>query len=313
MPEVFAPLEALGMTVEINPTPYPMEQDALIAFIGDAWAAVIGAEYVTEEVMEACPGLRMVARTGVGFDRVDLDAATRRGIVVTNTPGANSTAVAELTLGMLLALIRHVVPGHNGVQKGIWRRLMGSQLSDKTLGIIGLGNVGKKVAPRAQAFEMDVIANDIEPDHEFAAAHGIPFVSKEEIYARSDFVTLHTPLTSLTHHLINRETLAAMKPGAFLVNAARGPIVDPEALAEALDSGHIAGAALDVHTVDGYADDCMLGRDNVITTAHVGAATHEALRNTTESVVESIAAVAQGRRPVPVVNAEVWPEQEEET
>jgi D-3-phosphoglycerate dehydrogenase len=287
-PQAFAPLAALGVDVRINTGAYPMDSQALAAYIGDADAAIVGLDHLSADVFAACPKLRIVARNGVGVDNVDLDAATAHGVLITVPYGANSTSVAELALGLLLTLARRVIPTHARVQSGVWRREPGLELSGKTLGIIGLGRIGKRVAVRAQAFEMRVIANDIAPDEAFAAAHGIPFVTREALLAECDVLSLHVPLTPLTHHLINRPALAQMKPGAILINTARGPVIDARALADALDSGHLAGAALDVHTVEGQVEPFLLGRDNLITTTHLGAYTHDSLIKTTIAAVESL-------------------------
>jgi phosphoglycerate dehydrogenase-like enzyme len=157
-----------------------------------------------------------------------------------------------------------IIPHHNRAQHGAWEREIGFELAGKTLGIIGLGRIGKKVAARLQGFEMRIIANDIAPDHEFAARRGIPFVSLDELLADSDVVSLHVPLTPLTEHMINAHTIGKMKRGAVLLNAARGPVVDAAALAAALDSGHIAGAGLDVYTMEWRVDEVFLNRSNVV-------------------------------------------------
>lgn len=306
IPGLFDPLRARGLTLAINSGPYPMPDDALARFVGDAPAALIGMDHVSEGLMAACPALRHVARNGVGMDTVDLDAATRHGVLITAPYGANSVSVAELTIGLLISLARGVVPNHVALQGGAWRRVPGIELSGRTLGIVGLGRIGKRVAVRAQALEMRVIANDIAPDTAFAAERGIPFVEKDELWAQADVVSLHVPLTRLTRHLINADTLSRMQRGALLVNTARGQIVDPAALADALDSGHIGGAALDVHSQEGHADAVMLGRPNVITTTHLGSFTHAALRRTAEAAVSSILEVMSGHCPADAVNPEAW-------
>lgn len=306
-PRLFDPLTARGFIVDINAGPYPLDDHGLAEFIDEAVAAIVGLGQASAEFFAACPDLRIFARNGVGIDNVDLDAATERGVLVTAPLGANSTSVAELTIGLLVTLVRRVIPNHNRVQQhDIWKREAGVELAGKTLGIIGLGRIGKKVATRALAFEMQVIANDIEPDTAFASAHGIPFVSKEELYSQADVVSLHVPLTPLTHHLLNEETIAQMKSGAYLVNTARGRVVDPAALATALDRGHIAGTALDVHSEEGQIDEPLRGRSNVITTTHLGAYTRAALRRTAELAMQSIIDILEGRRPEGLMNPAAW-------
>lgn len=306
IPGLFDPLRALGLAVDVNPGPYPLDEAGLARFVAAAPAALIGMDPVSEAFLAACSTLRHVARNGVGMDTVDLDAATRRGVLVTAPYGANSTSVAELTIGLLIALARGILPNHYALQQGKWRRLPGMELAGRTLGIVGLGRIGQRVAVRAQALEMRVIANDIAPDLAFAAAHDIPLVEKDALWPQADVVTLHVPLTRLTRGLINQETLGQMRPGALLINTARGLIVDPLALSDALDRGHIGGAALDVHSEEGHADDVMLGRPNVITTTHLGSFTHAALRRTAEAAVSSIIEVMAGRCPADAVNPAAW-------
>lgn len=303
-PAAFTPLEALGITVRFNAGDYPMSAPALAACIGSAEGAIVGLDTLSETVFAACSTLEIVARNGVGLDNVDLDAATRHGVLVTAPIGANSTSVAELAFGLMIAVARRVVANHNRVQAGTWQREIGVELSGKTLGIIGLGNIGKRVAVRARAFEMRVLAHDIAPDYAFTQQHGIEFVPRQRLLNESDVVSLHVPLTELTHHMINRETLAQMKPGAFIINTARGAVIDSAALADALDSGHVAGAGLDVHTVEGQIDSVLRARENVITTTHLGAYTDGALLKTTKAAVESLAAYFQHKTPFGLVNPE---------
>ncbi|MBK9126098.1 MAG: phosphoglycerate dehydrogenase [Chloroflexi bacterium] len=309
-PESFAPLRDRGIVVRVNDGHYPMDVLALAQFVGTAEAAIIGLDDISSAFFDACPALRIVARNGVGMDNVDLSAANRRGILVTAPLGANSTSVAELAIGLTIALARHVVPTHNRVQRGEWRRTQGMQLSGKTFGIIGLGRIGKKVAVRAQAFGMRVIANDIAPDIDFAARHGIEMTTFGRVLEDSDVVSLHVPLTDLTLNMIDRAALARMRPGALLINTARGPVVDSAALAEAIRTGRIAGAALDVHTVEGQIDAVLAGLENVLTTTHLGAYTRESLIATTDMAVDSIVQILDGAAPVGLMNPACWPPRE---
>ncbi|MBK8023124.1 MAG: phosphoglycerate dehydrogenase [Chloroflexi bacterium] len=305
-PAALAPLRDAGCEVVVNTGAYPMSADQLAACLKGATAAVVGLDDLAASVFAACPELRLVARNGVGLDNVDLDAANQHGVLITAPFGANSTSVAELAMGLLIALVRQVIPTHNRVQAGVWQRVPGMELAGKTLGIIGLGRIGKKVARRAQAFNMRVIANDIYPDLYFAREHTIPMLGFETVLAESDIISLHVPLTPLTYHMLNRTTLTQMKQGAYLLNTARGAVLDGLALAEALDSGHLAGAALDVHPVEGVVEAALLNRPNVLTTTHLGAYTHDALQYTTEVAVQSILQYLNGQRPSGLVNPEVW-------
>lgn len=304
---LFDPLRDRGVAVAFNPGPYPLDPLTLAARLDSATIALVGLDRITDNLLEACPSLYHVARNGVGLDNVDLEAATRRGLIVTCPLGANSTSVAELTLGLLVAVARQIVPGHQALQQGAWKRELGTELMGKTMGIIGLGRIGKKVALRAQAFEMRVIANDILPDPHFAGQHGIPFVPFADLLAASDVVSLHVPLTPLTQGMMNAAAFARMKPGALLLNTARGRVVDPAALAAALDSGHVAGAGLDAHADETSVEPELVNRPNVITTPHVGGYTRECLSRTTEDAVRNMLAVLDGRTPPGLINPEAWP------
>lgn len=303
--DLFSPLHQAGIEVVFNTDVYPMSAAQLANWLGNTTAAIIGLDEVTAQVLEACPALKVIARNGVGMDNVDLDTATQYGVLVTVPLGANSTSVAELTMGLMISLVRHVLPVHKLAQEGQWRRIEGLELNGKTLGIVGLGRIGKKVARRAQAFNMHIIANDISPDTYFARENQINLLSFSEVLAQADILSLHVPLTKLTHHMINTDALAHMRRGSYLINTARGPIVDVGALAGALDQQHIAGAALDVHAVEHQVDDRLLGRNNVITTTHLGAYTIDSLRYTTEMAVNSIMDIFYGRVPLGLVNPEV--------
>lgn len=286
--EAFDPLRQAGVEVIFNNGHYPMNAVDLARFIGDEEMAIVGLDTLSAEVFAACPRLKIVARNGIGLDNVDLDAASAHRVMVTVPFGANSISVAELAFGLMLALHRQIVAAHKRVERGIWRREIGVELAEKTLGIIGLGRIGKQVARRALAFDMRVIAHDIAPDHDFASKYDIPFVSFNDLLHAADIVSLHVPLTPLTQHMIDAAALRSMKRGAALINTARGPVVDARALADALDAGLIGGAGLDVHTVEGQVEPFLLGRDNVVVTTHLGAYTHESLLKTTHGAVQSL-------------------------
>lgn len=302
----FQALVDAGAYVDFNTQAYPMPAHDLAEFLGDAPLAIIGLDEVSALVFEKCPRLAIIARNGVGLDNVDLAAASDHGVIITAPYGANSISVAELTFGLLLAVQRGIVATHNRVQQGVWRREIGVELAGKTLGIIGLGRIGKQVARRALAFEMTVIAHDIAPDMHFAAAHGIEYVSLDELLQSADVVSLHVPLTPLTQHLIHGERLRTMRRHAVLINTARGAVVDAQALAQALDDRLIAGAGLDVHTVEGQVEDYLRHRDNVVMTTHLGAYTHDSLRKTTRAAVRSLVQYLHHQQPDDLVNPEAF-------
>ena len=257
-----------------------LAEDALVAAVQGVHALVVrSATKITRRVIEAAGELRVIGRAGVGVDNVDTEAATERGVVVMNTPTGNTTSAAELSVALLLALARHVPRADRIVRKGSWSKkgLTGTEVAGKRLGIVGLGRIGRAVARRALGLEMSVVAHDPFLQGEAAPIAGLDLVDLATLVSTSDFVSLHLPLTDATKNLFSRERLFAMKPGARLVNAARGGLVDETALVEALESGHLAGAALDVFAEEPPPKDHpLLQRDDVVLTPHLGASSHEA-------------------------------------
>jgi len=239
---------------------------------------VRSAVQVDGALLKLAPRLRVVGRAGVGVDNIDLAAATKLGVVVMNTPGANAVAVAELTLGLMIAMARHLPRADRLLHAGQWEKksLQGLELRGKTLGIVGLGRIGMEVARRARAFGMTVVAHDPFVSAGAARELGIALIALEELYSASDYVTLHVALTPQNAGMIHAAALAQMKQGARLVNCARGELVDEAALADALRSGHLAGAALDVFNVEPPTDSPLLALDNVVLTPHIAGSTHEA-------------------------------------
>jgi D-3-phosphoglycerate dehydrogenase/(S)-sulfolactate dehydrogenase len=255
--------------------------------------AVRSATKVNAQLLEHATRLKVIGRAGVGVDNVDLEAATRRGIVVMNTPGGSSTTVAELTLAHMLSLFRHVAQATASVKSGKWekKKFQGRELSGKTLGVVGIGNIGSIVVERALALKMRVIAYDPFISAEAAARLGVTLVSLDELWGQADVISLHVPLTEQTRHLVDAQALAKMKKGALLVNCARGGIIDEHALAEALASGHLGGAALDVFEKEPPpADHPLLRSDRLVCTPHIGASTEEAQSAVAVAIAEQLAA-----------------------
>jgi len=253
--------------------------DGLPAALADADALVVrSAVQVDDALMAQAPKLRVIGRAGVGVDNIDAEAATRRGIVVMNTPGANAVAVAELTIGLMVALARKVPAANTTMHAGKWEKknLQGSELRGKTLGILGLGRIGLDVARRARGFGMEIIGSDPFVSAAVARENGITVVPMEELFAKADYLTLHVGLTPQTHGIINAKTLATMKKGVRIINCARGELVVEADLAAALKSGQVAGAALDVFTVEPPKDSPYFELDNVILTPHIAGSTAEA-------------------------------------
>ncbi len=264
----------------------------LVAIIGEYEALIVRSRTrVTREILEAARRLKVVGRAGVGVDNIDVDAATRRGIAVLNAPGGNVISAAEHTLALMLALVRHIARADASLRRGEWerKRFQGIELHGKTLGLAGAGRIGSEVAKRARAFGMRVVAYDPYVSQERADQAGIELVTLPELLGQADVVSVHVPLTEETRGLIGSAELALMKPAACLVNAARGGVVDERALAEALRSGRLAGAALDVFEEEPVApDNPLLGLDNVVVVPHLGAATREAQARVGVEICEAV-------------------------
>ena len=269
-------LSGQGWNVDATPgRPLP----ELLAAVADADALVVrSATKVTRQVIDAAPNLRVIARAGTGVDNVDLEAASARGIIVMNAPGANSISVAELAMGQLLALARHLPAADAAMKTHKWekKKFAGVELRGKTLGLIGLGRIGQEVAARARAFEMQIVAHDPFISAELAEQLGARLLSLDEVFAAADFLSLHVPVTPQTRHLVNAERLAKAKKGIRIVNTARGELIDDAALAAALDSGQVAGAALDVFHQEPPADWSVVERPGVVASPHIAASTAEA-------------------------------------
>jgi phosphoglycerate dehydrogenase-like enzyme len=283
----------------------PRTHEELVDLFHDVDGAIIATDQVSAAVMDAAPRLRVIARPGVGFDSVDVAAATQRGIAVCNMPGVNRTSVAELTMALLLLCARHIPPNIDDVRAGSWQRLEGRELRGATLGLVGLGAIGKAVAELATGFGMVVLAHDQHQDAEFAHRHGIRYVPVEELLRESDYVSIHMFLDASTRHWIDESKLALMKPTAYLVNTSRGPVVDEVALHRALQGGGLAGAALDVVEVEPLpADSPLRELGNVYITPHIAGVTREARERSGWGAARSVVDVLDGREPTNVVNPE---------
>jgi phosphoglycerate dehydrogenase-like enzyme len=281
----------------------PMDEAALLALVAEADALIAGPEPVTARVLAAAPRLRVVNAPGVGYDHIDVAEATRRGIAVCVCTGANHYAVAEMTLGLMIALARRIPYVDRAVRGGAWPSVTGPELWGKTLGIVGLGHIGKSLALIARGLGMRVLATDAFWDITFANVHQISYVPLPHLLAQADFVSLHCPLTAQTRDLINDDTLALMKPTAYLINTARGPLVDEEALLRALRAERIAGAALDVFLEEPQRESPFAAFDSVILSAHRGGATHEAVDRSAEIALQNVTRVLNGEPPLYPVNA----------
>ncbi|MBU0568821.1 phosphoglycerate dehydrogenase [bacterium] len=261
---------------EIVPNPYgrSLEPEESIELLEGATGLIAGTEPLTEEVLSKAGSLKVISRCGTGMDNVDLEAAKRLGIKVLNTPDAPTLAVAELTLGLILALYRRIAESDRCIRSGRWKRQMGQLLYRKKLGIVGLGRIGKRLVELTTPFDLEVMTCEPSPDIEFVQRHNIQVLSFNELLKKADIVSLHLSCPKGTHCLIGRNELALMKPSAILINTSRGWMIDEEALYEALANKIIAGAALDVFENEPY-DGNLRNLDNVILTTHIGSSAKE--------------------------------------
>jgi len=282
-----------------------LARDELLGALPDYDALIVRSQVqVDGPAIAAGTRLKVVGRAGVGVDNIDVDAATRAGIAVVNAPTANTLAAAEHTLALVLALARRVAAADASVRRAEWRRadFMGTELGGKTLGIVGLGRVGLAVADRARAFAMNLLGSDPLVSAEVAATYGVRLVDVDELLAESDVVTLHVPLVAGTRGLLDAARLGRMKRGALLVNVARGGVVDENALADALISGRLGGAAIDVFEHEPLGDSPLLKAPNTVLTPHLGASTAEAQARASLEVVQGVLDVLAGRPAIHQVN-----------
>lgn len=305
-------LQAVGEVV-ISPHDRPISLEELVNGVATADALLcLLNDHIDAKVLDNAPNLKIISNYAVGFDNIDVKSATERGIVVTNTTCDQvSEAVAEFTWAMMLTLSRRIIEGDEFGRKGAYRGwepdlFLGRDVYGKTLGIVGLGRIGTMVARRAKGFNMSVLYNKRERDEKVEQELGVQFSELDTLLATADFVTLHVPLSAETRHMIGEPQLSGMKPTAFLVNTARGGVVDERALVAALKSGKIAGAALDVHENEPEMNPELLMMENVILTPHIASATVEAREKMTELAVDAIVKTLAGEKPQNLVNEEVW-------
>ena len=288
---------------EVQSFPADVTLAELKPHLADADALIVAFTEIGAELLDCAPRLGIVCKHGVGVDNIDLAATRARGIWVTNVPNANKHAVADFTFALLLALARQIPQANALTKGGEWPRIFATDAWGKTIGICGLGNIGKQVALRAKGFNMRVIAFDFFQDQAFAEEHGIAFVDKDELLARSDFITLHMPLTDATRNFIALGEMKKMKPGAYLINASRGGVVNEADLFAALADRVIAGAASDVFETEPLAEHPLFALDNFIATSHIAGYTDGAVNAIGEHCVENIvAALVRKVRPENVMN-----------
>jgi D-3-phosphoglycerate dehydrogenase len=302
-PEGMAWLESReGLTATFKPG---QDEDALVEMIGEFDAVIVrSATRITARVLEAAANLKVIGRAGIGVDNIDVSGATEKGVVVLNTPDANATTTAELTIAHLLSLSRNLPGADRSVREGKWERaaFMGTEIAGKTLGILGYGTIGRLVAARALGLKMVVQVHDPFVNDEIVRKDGCLPVDLDRLLAQADYLTLHCPVTDRTRGIIGAAQLAAMKPGARLINCARGPLIDEAALVEALELGHLAGAALDVFVREPPENSPLLELANVMFTPHLGASTREAQVAVGTQIARQVALFLETGEPVNAVN-----------
>jgi D-3-phosphoglycerate dehydrogenase len=309
--DALAALRGFAGELVFNLTGKPLSGKGLVDLLAGCDGVVAGLDAYDEEAIKACAHarsdaangagrLKAISRYGVGYDNIDLASARRYGVAVTNTPGANAQSVADLAIGLMLCAARRLPALDRRTKSGEWPRSVGVELYGKTIGIIGLGAVGKGVAKRAQGFSMNVLAYDVAPDPDYLLSNGIRAASFGEIILESDFISLHAPLNDSTRHMLNRRTLSAVKPGAIIINTARGGLIDEAAAYEMLVGGRLGGLGLDVYEDEPPGESPLFGLDNVIATPHTASHTAEATRNMADMAVKNLIDVLSGN-PCPYV------------
>lgn len=297
-PSLRTELEAAVGRVTYNPMGRPLSSEALRELLVGVDGFIAGLDVIDAAALAAADELRVIARYGVGVSNVDLEAARARNIVVTNTPGANAKSVAELTIALMLDLLRQVLDAANDTRQGGWMRTNGASLEGRTVGLIGLGAIGREVARRLQGFDCALLAHDVTFDAAFAAQQRITMLPLDDLLAQSDIVSLHVPALDTTRGMVSAAFLAKMKPGSYLINTARGELIDEDALLAALQSGHVRGAALDAFQTEPPGKDHPLLRlPQVIATPHMGAHTDGATRAMGRMALADCLAVLRGEAP----------------
>ena len=269
----------------------------LLDIVEDIDGMIVGLDTISAAVLRRAKKLKVITKYGVGLDNIDLEEAKKLDIKVTFTPGANNESVADLAFTMMLSLSRDVLKLDNIVRNNRWEKVIGTEVYGKTIGIFGTGAIGKGVAKRAKGFDMEVLAYDIYPDHDFADQYGIKYVDKKTLLEKSDFISLHVPLTNEMHHFIDEEELNIMKNTAYIINTARGGIINEEALYNALKNRKIAGAALDAFETEPPTSSKLLELDNILLSPHCGASTTDATNRMGVIAVEGLVSVLEEMEP----------------
>ena len=263
--------------VKFNDSGLQLQGDSLVDFLKECHKAIIALEVINDDILRRLPRLKVISKYGVGLDMIDIQAMNKYSVKLGWTGGVNRRSVSELVISLSISLLRHISSSHREVLSGVWRQHVGSQLSGKTVGIIGCGHVGKDLVRMLKPFKCNILVNDIENFHDFHKQYNIKPVEKNELLANSDIVTLHTPLNNTTRNMLTAEKMSLMKPSAILINLARGSLLDENALKKMLMTGKLGGAALDVFSTEPPKDMELLELSNFIVTPHIGGSSNEAI------------------------------------
>ncbi len=286
-----------GYEIKRNNIGRPYKKEEMLKLVRDVDGIIIGIDELSAEIIEKANALKVISKYGIGLDNVDINMATNKKIIVTNTPAANIDAVADLAFGLILSLARRIPEADRKTKSGKWGKIIGKSVWEKTLGIIGLGNIGRQVVKRAKGFEMNILVFDIVKDKKFAQKYGINYVNLEKLLQKSDYISIHIPLNDATRGMISYEELEKIKKDAFLINTSRGGIIDEEALYNALRNNKLRGAALDAYKDEPLQETPLKELDNVIMTPHIGAYTEEAIDNMSIQAAQNLIDVLEGREP----------------
>ncbi|MQY58552.1 MAG: hydroxyacid dehydrogenase [Clostridia bacterium] len=299
-------LKKKGYQITWNELGRPLKEDEVRERIKGVDAYIAGLDEITAKAIKAADKLKVISKYGAGVDNIDIEPATRRKIVVTNTPGTNTEAVADLTFGLMLTIARKIPQADTSTKKGEWKKFFGSAVYGKTLGIVGMGEIGKAVARRAKGFNMRMLYWSRRRKLDIEEETGAKYTDLRFLLQEADFVSLHVALTGETKNIMGENEIKLMKPTAFLINTARGPLINEDALYRCLRDRVIEGAAVDSYSAEPPQESSLFSLDNIITTPHMGAYTYEALGNMGMTSVQNVIDVLEGRRPRYVVNPEVY-------
>jgi len=290
-------LKDAEIEVVMNPYGRVIKEDEMVELVKDMDGIIVGIDPITKRVIYNASKLKVISKYGVGVDNIDLESAKERSIVVTNTPNANSNAVAELTVGLIISVLRNIPLSDRRVREKKWDRFIGYELYGKTLGVIGTGSIGKRVIKLLRGFDLNILCYDKFPDYEWAEKENLKYVNFDELLKRSDIITIHIPLTEETRHLISERELSLMKKTAIIINTSRGGIINERDLYKFLKEGKIYGAGLDVLEDEPPQNSPLIELDNVVITSHIGSHTQESIENMAFIAIDNLISVLKGKEP----------------